>query len=101
MVPHFSVRAVGGDRGGEGEDWRPGGRGPAFPRGLRRLLRPPALRRHSAGPPGWLTLWRGWAKFQAMLAGAALATARSGGSGGVSPPLAHADRRSEGDEGLL
>lgn len=38
--------------------------------------------RPSDGPPGWLTLWRGWAKLQSMLAGAALASAsqRSGGS---------------------
>jgi len=36
--------------------------------------------RPSDGPPGWLTLWRGWDKLQAMLAGAALAASRSGGS---------------------
>jgi len=41
--------------------------------------------RPSDGPPGWLTLWRGWAKLQSMLTGAALAstaapTPRSGGT---------------------
>jgi len=40
--------------------------------------------RPSDGPPGWITLWRGWAKLQAMLQGAALASAstpqRSGGT---------------------
>ena len=40
--------------------------------------------RPSDGAPGWLTLWRGWAKLQSMLAGAALAAAtppqRSGGT---------------------
>jgi hypothetical protein len=38
--------------------------------------------RPSNGAPGWLTLWRGWAKLQAMLNGAALASAseRSGGT---------------------
>jgi len=35
--------------------------------------------RPSDGAPGWLTLWRGWAKLQSMLAGAALAAPRSGG----------------------
>jgi hypothetical protein len=37
--------------------------------------------RPSDGAPGWLTLWRGWAKLQSMLTGAALASAsRSGGT---------------------
>jgi hypothetical protein len=36
--------------------------------------------RPSDGPPGWLTLWRGWAKLQPMLQGAALASRRSGGT---------------------
>ena len=40
--------------------------------------------RPSDGAPGWLTLWRGWAKLQPMLQGAALASAsqqkRSGGT---------------------
>lgn len=40
--------------------------------------------RPSDGSPGWLTLWRGWAKLQSMLAGAAIASAsapqRSGGT---------------------
>jgi hypothetical protein len=41
--------------------------------------------RPSDGAPGWLTLWRGWAKLQSMLAGAALvsgasASQRSGGT---------------------
>ena len=36
--------------------------------------------RPSDGPPGWITLWRGWAKLQSMLAGAALASKRSGGT---------------------
>ncbi len=40
--------------------------------------------RPSDGAPGWLTLWRGWAKLQSMLAGAAIAGAaapqRSGGT---------------------
>lgn len=38
--------------------------------------------RRSDGPPGWLTLWRGWVKLRAMLDGAALAKAdpRSGGT---------------------
>jgi hypothetical protein len=36
--------------------------------------------RPSDGPPGWLTLWRGWAKLQPMLQGAALASGRSGGT---------------------
>ncbi len=41
--------------------------------------------RPSDGPPGWLTLWRGWAKLQSMIAGAALVSAaspsqRSGGT---------------------
>lgn len=36
--------------------------------------------RPSDGAPGWLTLWRGWAKFQSMLAGAAIASQRSGGT---------------------
>jgi hypothetical protein len=35
--------------------------------------------RPSDGAPGWLTLWRGWAKLQAMLTGAALAPKRCGG----------------------
>jgi hypothetical protein len=33
--------------------------------------------RPSDGAPGWLTLWRGWAKLQSMLTGAALAAAAS------------------------
>jgi hypothetical protein len=38
--------------------------------------------RPSDGAPGWLTLWRGWAKFQSMLQGAAIASVsqRSGGT---------------------
>jgi len=37
--------------------------------------------RPSDGPPGWQTLWRGWAKLQAMLQGAAIAAqTRSGGT---------------------
>jgi hypothetical protein len=36
--------------------------------------------RPSDGPPGWLTLWRGWDKLRAMLAGATLAASRSGGT---------------------
>ncbi len=36
--------------------------------------------RPSDGPPGWLTLWRGWVKLQSMLQGAALASRRSGGT---------------------
>jgi len=36
--------------------------------------------RPSDGAPGWLTLWRGWAKLQSMLAGAAIASQRSGGT---------------------
>jgi hypothetical protein len=37
--------------------------------------------RPSDGAPGWLTLWRGWAKLQAMLQGAAIASSkRSGGT---------------------
>jgi hypothetical protein len=36
--------------------------------------------RPSDGAPGWITLWRGWAKFQSMLQGAALASQRSGGT---------------------
>jgi hypothetical protein len=35
--------------------------------------------RPSDGAPGWLTLWRGWAKLQSMLTGAALTARRSGG----------------------
>src|SRR5205823_2926024 len=35
--------------------------------------------RPSDGPPGWLTLWRGWAKLRERVAGAALATTRRSG----------------------
>jgi hypothetical protein len=36
--------------------------------------------RPSDGAPGWITLWRGWAKLQSMLQGAAIASQRSGGT---------------------
>jgi hypothetical protein len=37
------------------------------------------VRKKSDGPPGWLTLWRGWMPLQSMLLGAqALETARCG-----------------------
>ena len=36
--------------------------------------------RPSDGPPGWITLWRGWARLQERVAGAEMALRRSGGS---------------------
>jgi hypothetical protein len=61
--------------GGVRRDWTVG----EFLRALGRLGG--HQDRPSDGPPGWLTLWRGWAKLQAMLEGAALADkTRSGGT---------------------
>lgn len=40
-------------------------------------------RKHD-GLPGWITLWRGWSKLQAMLEGAEIALP-TGGSGGAPP----------------
>jgi len=38
------------------------------------------LNRKSDGPPGWLTLWRGWQKLQLMVQGARAAEASRGGA---------------------
>jgi hypothetical protein len=57
--------------------------------------------RRSDGPPGWLVLWRGWTRLQAMLEGAAIAGrvgSRAGDADERSPPGAGSN--TDGARGL-